>query len=78
MNLLVPAFTVPMHIAAAANTSVVALFFGLFPEDCGPFMPPEQYTVLRAAEAGKPGAGIAAITPESVLDAEPPYFPKQN
>lgn len=78
MNLLVSANTAPMHIAAAVNTPVVALFDGLLPEDCGPFMPSEQYTVLRAEETGKTEAGIAAITPESVLDVAPPYFPKQN
>jgi ADP-heptose:LPS heptosyltransferase len=75
MALLVTPDTGPMHIAAAVGTPVVALFSGKAPEDCGPFVPAEKYTVLRAENSAQPELGLAAINPEIVLQACLPFLP---
>jgi heptosyltransferase I len=75
MTLLVTPDTGPMHIAAAVGVPVVALFSGKAPEDCGPFVPAEKYTVLRAENSAQPELGLAAITPESVFQACLPFLP---
>lgn len=67
LDLLVSPDTGPMHLAAALNTPVVALFSGKDPRDCGPFAPPENYRILRAEDGENPGAGLAGITPEVVM-----------
>ena len=69
MDLLVCPDTGPMHLAAAIKTPVVALFSGKDPRDCGPFAPPDNYHVLRAEDSEQPEQGLAAITPETVLQA---------
>ena len=69
VDLLVTPDTGPMHIAAAVGTRIIALFSGKDPADCGPYMEPGLFTVLRAESTEKPDAGIAAIDVESVLTA---------
>src|SRR5262249_3839588 len=50
LAVLVTPNTGPMHVAAAVGTPVVALFSGWSPADCGPFVPAERATVLRAED----------------------------
>jgi heptosyltransferase-1 len=69
LDVLVTPNTGPMHMAAALNTPLVALFSNWIPEDCGPFMDPERCTILRAEETDEPGRGLAAIDPGSVAEA---------
>ena len=75
MNLLISPDTGPMHVAAAVGTKVVGLFSGKSPEDCGPFVPPEQYFILRAEDTGRAELGLAAIPPESIFEACQPFLP---
>lgn len=69
LNVLVTPNTGPMHMAAALNTPVVALFSNWSPEDCGPFMDPHRYQILRAEDTAQPNRGLAALGPEAVAEA---------
>lgn len=75
MNLLVSPDTGPMHIAAAVGTSLVALFAGHDPRDCGPYVPDSQFRVLRAEDMSHPEQGLAAITSETVFNACKVFLP---
>lgn len=75
MNLLITPDTGPMHIAAALGTQIICLFSHKSPDDCGPFMNPEDYTALRSKEYGDPGLGLSAIKPEHVFEACKKYLP---
>ena len=68
-DVLVTPNTGPMHIAAAVNTPLVALFSRWTTDDCGPFMDPDRYEVLRSEETREPERGLAAITPEQAAKA---------
>lgn len=68
-NLLVSPNTGPMHFAAAMNTPVVALFSDWDPVDCGPYMPADRFTVIRAEDTAHPEQGLSAISVESVFQA---------
>ncbi|MDH5387060.1 MAG: hypothetical protein OEY06_01275 [Gammaproteobacteria bacterium] len=68
-NLLVAPDTGPMHIAAAVNTRIIALFSNKDPQDCGPYTDPERFITLRSEHTDSPEKGISAITVESVLSA---------
>ncbi|MCW9023526.1 MAG: glycosyltransferase family 9 protein [Gammaproteobacteria bacterium] len=78
MDLLLVPNTGPMHIAAAVNTPIVALFSGLKVEDCGPFMPAEKFIALKSEDCSQPELGISAITPEQVFSACKPFLPQTN
>ena len=69
LDVLVTPNTGPMHIAAALDTPLVALFSNWSPADCGPYMDPQRCMVLRAEDTAEPDRGLAAITPESVATA---------
>ncbi len=69
MDVLVAPNTGPMHIAAAVDTAVVALFSRWSVSDCGPYMDPAHRVVLRAEDTSRPEAGLAAITPQEVATA---------
>ncbi|KTC99326.1 glycosyltransferase family 9 protein [Legionella erythra] len=69
LNVLVVANTGVMHLAAALNTPLVALFSELHPGDCGPYMPEERFNVLRAEDTANPERGLEAIAVEAVFDA---------
>lgn len=73
-DLFVSPNTGPMHIAAAVNTCVVALFSGWNPVDCGPFMDPENYSVIRAEDTENPEQGLSAISATTVLEACKKYL----
>lgn len=69
LNILIAPNTGVMHLAAAFNTPVVALFSELHPDDCGPYMPKEKFTVLRAEDTPNPAAGLAAISVTQVFES---------
>jgi len=69
VNLLVSPDTGPMHIAAAVNTRIVALFSGKSPSDCGPYMPADRFITVRAENMPDPQAGIKAIPVDDVYQA---------
>ena len=68
-DLLVTPNTGPLHVAAAVDTQIVALFSGWDPADCGPFMRPERFTILRAEDTAEPEQGLPSISVSSVFDA---------
>ena len=68
LDVLVTPNTGPMHIAAALDTPLVALFSNWSPDDCGPFMDPQRYQVLQAENTGHPERGLAAIEPRVVAE----------
>lgn len=74
VDLMVTPDTGPMHIAAAVGTSMVALFAGKSPEDCGPFAPPEQFKVLCVPKEAVESQGLGAISPDDVLSACLPFI----
>jgi ADP-heptose:LPS heptosyltransferase len=68
-NVLVAPNTGVMHLAAALNTPVVALFSALHPNDCGPFMDAARCAVLRAEDTSSPDMGLEAISVRAVFNA---------
>lgn len=56
----------PMHIASSLGTRIVAFFSRKEPADCGPYMPPHLFTILRSDD---PVKGISTIDVETVLNA---------
>ncbi len=69
LNVLVVSNTGVLHLAAALNTPVVALFSRHNPEDCGPYMAKGRYVVLRAEAMENPELGLEAISVDNVLSA---------
>lgn len=69
LDVLVTPNTGPMHFAAAMGTRVVALFSNWSVDDCGPFVPAEQYEVLEARHTEYPELGLKAISEQQVADA---------
>ena len=69
LNVLVVSNTGVLHLAAALNTPVVALFSAHNPEDCGPYMAKGRYVVLRAEAMEHPKLGLEAISVDDVLSA---------
>jgi ADP-heptose:LPS heptosyltransferase len=69
VDILVSPDTGPMHIAAAVNTRIVALFSGKSPADCGPYMPGDRFTTIHAENMPDPSQGITAISVNEVYDA---------
>lgn len=65
LDLLVSPNTGPMHFSAALGTKVLGLFSGWSPEDCGPYVPADQYEVLHTDHE----QGLAAIKAETVAEA---------
>lgn len=68
LNLLITPNTGVMHLAAALNTPLLALFSKYHPNDCGPYMPKERFIVLRAEDTATPQLGLASISIEQVFD----------
>jgi ADP-heptose:LPS heptosyltransferase len=66
-DLLVSPDTGPMHLAAALDTKIVALFSGKDPADCGPFLSPSKFRLLRAEQTSTPEKGIASISTDAVF-----------
>ena len=78
MNLLITPDTGPMHIAAAVGTRNVCLFSGKSPEDCGPYMLPEDYIALRSEDYGDTELGLRAIKPAHVFEACKKFLPNKS
>jgi len=65
-NLLLTPDSGPMHIASAVGTCIVAFFSRKEPTDCGPYMDPVLFTILRSDD---PVKGISTIDVDAVYDA---------
>ncbi|MDB4575727.1 glycosyltransferase family 9 protein [bacterium] len=59
----------PMHMASALGTKIVAFFSMKDPGDCGPYMDPEKFIVLRSENTAHPERGINAIDVDTVYKA---------
>lgn len=68
-DLLITPDSGPMHVASALGTRIIAFFSMKDPGDCGPYMPPEKFTILRTEDTEEPEKGVASISVESVLNA---------
>ncbi|MGD2054577.1 MAG: glycosyltransferase family 9 protein [Gammaproteobacteria bacterium] len=74
-NLLLTPDSGPMHIASALNTRIVAFFSMKDPGDCGPYMEPSRFTILRSDD---PVKGIATIDVNTVYEAVMEQLLKEN
>ena len=68
-DLFISPDTGPMHIAAAVNTRTVAMYSNKDPADCGPYMEPGRFNILRSELTDHPEKGIAAITVDAMMTA---------
>jgi heptosyltransferase-2 len=68
-DLLVTPDSGPMHVASALGTRIIAFFSMKDPGDCGPYMPPEKFIILRTEDTETPEKGVAAIDVNTVFDA---------
>jgi ADP-heptose:LPS heptosyltransferase len=59
----------PMHMASALGTRIVAFFSMKDPGDCGPYMDPVKFIVLRSENFQHPEKGINAIDIDTVYEA---------
>lgn len=59
----------PMHMASALGTRIVAFFSMKEPGDCGPYMEPSKFTILRSEDTLHPEKGINAIDVDTVYSA---------
>ncbi|HEX9811732.1 MAG TPA: glycosyltransferase family 9 protein [Burkholderiales bacterium] len=76
MDLLLAPNTGPMHIASAVGTNVVALFAGLDPRDCAPYVPTSRVALLRAEDSPNPELGLGAISAPQAFAACRRYLPQ--
>ena len=68
-DLLITPDSGPMHVASALGTNIIAFFSMKDPGDCGPYMPAENFTVLRTEDTATPDKGVAAIDVDIVFNA---------
>ena len=59
----------PMHMASALDTKIVAFFSMKDPGDCGPYMDPSKFIILRSEDTLHPEKGINAIDVDTVWSA---------
>lgn len=59
----------PMHMASALGTKIVAFFSMKDPGDCGPYMEPSNFIILRSENTTQPEKGINAIDVDTVYEA---------
>lgn len=59
----------PMHMASALGTKIVAFFSMKDPGDCGPYMDPSKFIILRSEDTEHPAQGINSINVETVSKA---------
>ncbi len=59
----------PMHMASALGTKIVAFFSMKDPGDCGPYMDPSKFIILRSEDTPTPEKGINAINVDTVYSA---------
>ena len=77
-DLLITPDSGPMHIASALGTRIIAFFSMKDPVDCGPYMPPEKFIILRTEDTETPEKGVAAIDVDTVFDACRQLLPGAN
>ena len=68
-ELLITPDSGPMHVASALGTKIIAFFSMKDPGDCGPYMPAENFTILRTEDTATPDKGVAAIDVDTVFNA---------
>ena len=68
-DLLITPDSGPMHVASALGTRIIAFFSMKDPGDCGPYMPPDKFTILRTEDTAPPEKGVAAIDVDTVFNA---------
>ncbi len=66
-DLLITPDSGPMHLASALGTRIIAFFSMKDPGDCGPYMSPKKFIVLRTEDTLTPEKGVAAIGIETVF-----------
>ena len=59
----------PMHMASALGTKIVAFFSMKDPGDCGPYMDPSKFIIVRSENSPHPEKGINAIDVDTVYEA---------
>ena len=59
----------PMHMASALGTKIVAFFSMKDPGDCGPYMDPSKFIIVRSENFPHPEKGINAIDVDTVYQA---------
>jgi len=59
----------PMHMASALGTKIVAFFSMKDPGDCGPYMRPDNFIILRSEDTEHPEKGVAAVDTQTVYNA---------
>lgn len=67
VNCMIAPNTGAMHLAAALNTPVIALFSHFSPKICGPFALKDQMAILQAEDYQDGQLGLARIPPEAVF-----------
>ena len=67
----------PMHMASALGTKIVAFFSMKDPGDCGPYMEPDNFIILRSENTAHPEKGVAAVDIETVYGACQKLLQKQ-
>lgn len=68
-NVLLTPDSGPMHMASALGTKIVAFFSMKDPGDCGPYMEPSNFIILRSEETDTPEKGVNAIDIDTVYAA---------
>ncbi len=68
-DLLITPDSGPMHVASALGTKIIAFFSMKDPGDCGPYMDPSKFIILRSEDTTQPEKGVNAIGIDSVFDA---------
>lgn len=68
-DLLITPDSGPMHVASALGTRIIAFFSMKDPGDCGPYMQPDRFTILRTEDTDEPDKGVAAIDVDTVYEA---------
>jgi ADP-heptose:LPS heptosyltransferase len=68
-DLLITPDSGPMHVASALGTKIIAFFSMKDPGDCGPYMPADNFTILRTEDTATPDKGVAAIDVDTVFNA---------
>ena len=68
-DLLITPDSGPMHVASALGTKIIAFFSMKDPGLCGPYMPAENFTILRTEDTKSPEKGVSAIDIDTVFNA---------
>lgn len=75
LDLLITPNTGVMHLAAGLNTPLIALFSKYSPEDCGPYMPEENFKIIESQNLR---LGLKAIEVDRVFVAVKAHLERQQ